>query len=227
MQAGPCTVATLDTYLGSGFSCTIGDKSFDNFGLVLASVLGTSPSAASQITVNPFGGSTNPGFNFQANYSAAGLGIAESVSIAYTAHASAGGVFTGISLSTTGAATTGLGTIVADETFCTNGAFNPLLTVLGCPLGQIGTFAQLNSVANLNAGATISLLPYGPVTQVGVLKTITLTGALLGSAHADSLNNSFTATAGDTSGVPEPTTMLLSGAGLIAVSLLGKRYRKS
>ncbi|MEO8028861.1 MAG: PEP-CTERM sorting domain-containing protein, partial [Bryobacteraceae bacterium] len=66
--------------------------------------------------------------------------------------------------------------------------------------------------------------------QVGVLKTIALTGALLGSASASSLNNAFTATAfdGGSGGgnVPEPTTLLLSGGGLIALGLIRRRKNR-
>ena len=64
-NAAACAATTLDTYLVTGFSCTIADKTFSDFTYGTAvSGTGTASPAAS-VNVTPLG-SPNFGFTFQA-----------------------------------------------------------------------------------------------------------------------------------------------------------------
>jgi hypothetical protein len=54
--AGTCTTATFDTYLASGFSCTVGDLEFSNFTAYADGVTGGAVAIpSSSITVTPSG----------------------------------------------------------------------------------------------------------------------------------------------------------------------------
>jgi hypothetical protein len=54
--AGTCTTATFDTYLASGFSCTVGDVEFSNFTAYADGVTGDAVAIpSSSITVTPSG----------------------------------------------------------------------------------------------------------------------------------------------------------------------------
>ena len=60
----PCMNDTLTNYLASGFSCTIGDKTFASFAAIFtatAALGGTAtPVSTDNVTVQPSGGSLDP-----------------------------------------------------------------------------------------------------------------------------------------------------------------------
>jgi hypothetical protein len=211
--AGTCGVSSLSVYATPGFSCTTGNDTFSNFNAALVSAAGT-PGSVGQVTVFPTGGGPNPGLSFGADYDASGLAT-DSLTIIYAAMASPGSFFTGATLSLSNPSVSGLGLLTADELLCLNGTFSPLEV---CSSGVTDKFTELSSVTgNLNVVETLALS--GDITEVGVLKTIDLSG-LTGSASASELNNSFTVTPTRT---PEPLSLALFGSGLV---LLAQRLRR-
>src|SRR5439155_24289404 len=96
---------------------------------------------------------------------------------------------------------TGLAAITGAEALCFNGSFTDLNLPLVCSTGIGANLGLLASITNANLGATITF-NFSPVTELGVVKQITLTGALSSTASASSLNNGLFA-------VPEPATWFL------------------
>ena len=112
----------------------------------------------------------------------------------------------------------GLGTLVVGELLCLNGQFILDICTGGVQL-DVGTLS--NALGNLNATLSVTL-GNQPVTELGVLKTISLTGALGGSASASGLNNGYTIVT--TTPVPEPSSMVLIGSGLLSLAGLQRRW---
>ena len=195
-----CVPDTLTNYATGGFSCTIGDKMFSSFEFALSSLAGT-PASASAIMVVPGGTSLDPSFSFEAAYFVAGLDSSETVTVAYTGTAPANSPFISNNLSLTGASVTGLGAITAAEALCLNGSFSAVTLPLICSSGASANLSLLANITNSNLNGTVAF-NFNPVTTLGVVKQITLTGASGGTAGASSLNNAMTA-------VPEPSSWLL------------------
>jgi len=203
-----CVPDTLTNYATGGFSCAIGDKTFGSFEFAISSLAGT-PASASAIMVVPGGTSLDPSFSFQAAYLVSGLASSETVTVSYTGTAPANSPFISDNLSLTGATVTGLGAITAAEALCLNGSFSAVTLPLVCSSGVSVDLGLVASISNGNLGSTITF-NFNPVTTLGVVKQITLTGALGSTAAASSLNNQLTA-------IPEPSSLLLCllGAGFM------------
>lgn len=220
LEAAPCTVAPLSTYLNPGFSCTIDDVLFENFGVVVAGVLGGQPDAFDDISVSPSGSNFDPNLSFAANYST-GFAQTSSFLVAFTVTAPQDFRFTGLTMSVSNANVTGGltgGTLLANETVCLNGAFNPITDVLGCT-GVLTSLDAISSAAG-NLSATVSLdLGTQNITQLGIIKTIALEGGL-GTATASALNNGFSLD------VPEPASLAMMTAGLGIVMGTARRRRR-
>jgi hypothetical protein len=195
-----CVPDTLTNYATGGFSCTIGDKTFGSFEFAISSLAGT-PASASAIMVVPGGTSLDPSFNFEAAYFVSGLASSETVTIGYTGTAPANSPFISDNLSLTGASVTGLGAITAAEALCLNGSFSAVTLPLICSSGVSANLSLLANITNANLNGTVAF-NFNPVTTLGVVKQITLTGALGSTAGASSLNNQLAA-------IPEPSSWLL------------------
>ena len=124
--AGVCPGTTFDNYLGSGYSCGIGDKTFSNF---VYSGTSNPPGyglPAGSIAVTPISTPGNPGFQFSGGWLAStSSGILEQDSlIQYSVNVNQGGqLINGLSLSIGGVAWTGTGSIMVDETACLGAMF--------------------------------------------------------------------------------------------------------
>jgi hypothetical protein len=139
--------------------------------------------------------------------------------VAYTGFAPANDPFTNTSLFLTNPSVSGLGAITAAEALCKNGSFTSPLNPLLCD--SIVLNAGLTSnITNANLGAVVTF-SLGQVTELGVIKQLTLTSGLNGSATVDKLNNGYEATA-----VPEPGSVGLMGCGLLLLVRYRKRFRK-
>ncbi len=92
-SAGVCGSGTLAAYTASGFSCTIGDKTFSGFSYAGSASGGATAVAASGVSVTPevlvVGGVTEIGFLFSAPWTATSSGATNSF-IDYTVTASSG-----------------------------------------------------------------------------------------------------------------------------------------
>jgi hypothetical protein len=195
-----CVPDTLTNYATGGFSCTIGDKTFGSFAFALSSLGGT-PTSVSAITVVPGGTSLDPSFSLQAAYFVSGSASSETITIGYTGTAPANSPFISNNLSLTGASVTGLGAITAAEALCLNGSFSAVTLPLICSSGISANLGLLANITNANLNGTVAF-DFTPVTTLGVVKQITLTGALASTAGASSLNNQLTA-------IPEPSSWVL------------------
>lgn len=224
--AGTCGTASLSTYTSTGFTCTLGDKTFGSFDALLVAVNGT-PTSLNDITVVPTTGPNGTGFNFNANFNAPGGIIPSSVTLAlfYTGFAPANDPFTEGSLQLANPMVTGLGTIVAAKAFCEGGSFTDITLPL-CDTG-VGVNLDLRTKitdANLDAKLTFEL---DNVTELGVLDVLTIVGPdLLGSASLTGIDNFLTSTPNGPPPppVPEPSSLLLLGTGFISCAGCARRY---
>ncbi len=202
--AAPCAMSNLSAYLGLGAAgCTIGNLRFSNFAL-LAQPTDSIPFAS--ISVTPFAmGANNIGLDFGVNQSdGPGVPFLDNL-ISYRVTA-LGGSITGASLFFTGSSSTGDGVVTVIENLCIGGLFLGVDGVSLCSgiprdliVVNIGGIADpMMSVAFLSAGAL------AVVTDIGV------DGGLAGTASLQSASNRFRF-------VPEPGTLLLMAAGLLAL----------
>ena len=220
-----CAVTTLTAYLAPDFSCVIGDKTFTSFAASLTAVtaLGTAtPASTDSITVTPTGDSSDPAFSFSALFDAGTTSTltvsSVTFTVAYTGFAPADDPFTQINLFLTNPQVTGLGLITPAEALCENGTSTLPLDPLGC--GAVVVNSGLTSnIDNGNLDATISF-SLAALTELGVIKQLTLTSGLGGTATADAVNNSLQATL-----VPEPSRMALLLAGMVALPVCRRRFR--
>jgi len=228
--AGTCGTASLSTYTMSGFSCTIGDKTYSNFDALLVGVGDATPSSLNDITVHPTANGTGTGFNFDANFSA-GTSLPGTLALAifYTGFAPADDPFTEGSLHLTDPNVTGLGALVAAKAFCLNGSF----TDISLPICESGVGVNLDlrsNITNANLNATLTF-GFEPVTELGVLDVLSLTGEGLGlgSASVGGLDNTLTSTPNGPPPppVPEPSSLLLLGSGLLSGAGFARRFRRN
>ncbi len=190
--------------------------------LTAISALGTAtPSAFSGITVTPTGGATDPGFNFDASFQAstASLISVSSVTftVAYTATSPVDEFFLSTDLFLTNPSVAGLGLITAAEALCLDGSFTSPLNPGLCSGAGLNT-ALASNITNANLNSTVTF-DTGPVSTLGVIKQITLTSGLGGSASTDALNNGFAAT------VPESSTWTLAAIPLLMLGFVRRRAR--
>jgi hypothetical protein len=205
--ASDCIVTSYDQYLGSGFSCGLGDTTGTNFSY---STSGSSQMPATSITVNPVTTPNNPGFLFNAPWAAVGSQTQNSL-IGFTITAG-GNEINDLSLFMIGGATVGGGLVTVSESYCAGDTFADL-----CAHGTEGTLSTYlgGGLSKLTDSAT-----FGAVNVVDVVKSITLLGggnqsfAVLGGVE-----NQF-------SEVPEPGSLVLLGSGIGCLAGMMRRWVK-
>ena len=205
--ADNCPVTTLDNYLGSGFSCGIDDKTFSSF---MYSGTSNPPGfglPAGSVAVTPITTPGNPGFQFSAGWFAStSSGILEEDSIIqYSVNVNQGGnPITDLSLSIAGVGWTGTGAVVVDETACL-GAMLP-----ACSGGTIETL----SVYSSSSGSKLfDSLTFTGVSEIDLSKDISVQAGTNGSASLSLVTNQF-----PEGQVPEPSSILLFGSGVLALA---------
>ncbi len=204
--ASDCIVTSYDQYLGSSFSCGLGDTTALNFSY---STSGSSQMPATSITVNPVTTPNNPGFLFNAPWAAVGSQTQNSL-IGFTITGGSG--INDLSLFMLGGATVGNGLVTVSESYCAGDTFADL-----CAHGTEGTLSTYlgGGLSKLTDSAT-----FGAVSEVDVVKSITLLGggnqsfAVLGGVE-----NQF-------SEVPEPGSLVLLGSGIGCLAGAMRRWVK-
>lgn len=208
--AGACQATTYDQYLGSGFSCTIDDQTYSNFGYT-----GTSNPPGFQIPAGAVGvsplTSPSPGLQFSAGWLAStATGVMEQDSLfQWTVNSTT--PITDLTLSIGGVSFSGTGEIIVGETACL-GAVLP-----ACTGGQIIT---LSVFADSQGQQLVDSASFAGVTEISVDKDLTVAAGTNGQATVSVLTDSFSE---GTSTVPEPGTLGMLGLGGAALFGIARR----
>jgi len=210
--AGACSQSTLATYDASGFSCTIDDKTFSNFGYSGAASGGATAIPDSGVNVIPCPGSSpfcsdiptgEEGFVFTAGWSVISNQTQDSA-ITYTVTSSA--AIIDALLLYAGFGVTGTGIVSVAETLSPNVGSLFLSDPPGTPSSTIITFPK--------------------VTSLTVTKDVALAGHTGGTAAVSVVANGWSQTTAPK--VPEPASISLFGSGLLAlVGYLRRRQRNN
>lgn len=210
-SASNCPSTTFDQYLGSGFTCTINDQTYQDF-----SYSGTSNPPgfqipAGSIQTTPITTPGNPGLQWSAGWGASTSGgVLEQDSLFQYAVTSTSPM-TDLSLSIAGAAFMGTGSINVDETACL-GAMLP-----SCTGGTIVTLSVFDSSAGQQLFDEVN---FSGVNLISVSKDLLVQSGTNGSAEVSVLTDQFSE---GQSTVPEPGTLTMMGAGVIALAGFARR----
>jgi hypothetical protein len=210
-SASNCPSTTFDQYLGSGFTCTINDQTYQDF-----SYSGTSNPPgfqipAGSIQTTPITTPGNPGLQWSAGWGAStASGVLEQDSLFQYAVTSTSGI-TDLSLSIAGAGFTGTGSINVDETACL-GAMLPSCTG--------GTIVTLHVFDSSSGEQLFDEVNFSGVGLVSVSKDLLVQAGTNGSAEVSVLTDQFSE---GQSTVPEPSTLSMMGAGVLALAGFARR----
>ena len=209
--ASPCPIATYDNYLGSGFSCTIDDKTFSNFSYSPSASGGAALIPPSGVAVVPVTTLNNPGFLFTGGFGLISNQTQDEL-FGFTVRVNQGGnPIDDITLLQLGTGFTGTGSASIAETVCLGDTF-----ANGC-LG--GTIVTLSTVDNSTLVKLSDHITFAPVRVIDVVKDLELFGGPSGSAFVSGVENQFSEVV-----TPEPSTLILLGTG--ALGLAGILRRK-
>lgn len=193
--AAPCGTGSLASYVALGSSgCTIGANTFFDFRTLNASA-GATPISAGAVTLNPLGGTFDPGLSATVNVTANAGNVFETL---FTFKIS-GSLYTGDSIALTNSSLSPDGAVTGIQNFCAGGVFGAS-GVTGCT-GVAGNLLTLVGLQNQDSTS------FRPVTLLSVTDDFTLDGGLAGSASGGTMTNRFTA-------VPEPAAFFVTAMGL-------------
>jgi PEP-CTERM motif len=213
--ASACSDTTYDQYLGAGFNCTIGDKTFSNFAYHGTSNPPGFSIQAGSIDVTPITTPLNPGFQWSAGWHASTTSgvLSQDSLFQFTVNVNPGGnLITDVSLSIGGVGTSGTGSIAVDETVCLGATF---------PACTGGTVRELSVFQDSSGSQLFDEISFAGVSEVDVQKDVLVDAGTNGSARLSLLTNQFSETT-----TPEPASILLFGSGALALAGVLRRKIK-
>jgi hypothetical protein len=209
--AQTCTQTTLNNYLGSGFSCTVNDQTYSSFNYTSESTPAGFAPPASGVTVTPITTPENPGLQFTAGWYASTSSGVLSMDSTFEWTATSTSPITDLSLSIAGVGFSGTGSINLDETACL-GAILP-----SCSGGTIVTLSVFD---NSSGSQLFDQVNFAGVNEVSVEKDLLITAGTNGSAEVSVITDQFSE---GSSTVPEPGTLGMMGAGIVAIAGFARR----
>ena len=198
-NAATCASGTLADYIGLGVvGCEVGSAHFSGFASLPTLPVGSTPIAATAISVTPLVSLTHPGFLFGLN-AAASAGNVLSALIQFQAFSTSLSPFVGASAEIAGAAITGDGAVTMIEDLCLGGLFaNPPSDCAGSPdtlLTLVDAFSSLTSASTTFPNSS----------PIDVVVNFIVDGGESGGAQLESGSVRFVTGAL----VPEPSTLAL------------------
>ena len=201
---GACPSANLSTYVVTGFTCTIGDKTFSNF-IYNPGMSGTgTASPATSVAVTPLG-APNYGFTFTGIWNSGSSGTGDG-GLSYTVAVSNGQALIDSAVLSLVGSLTGTGSAgTVGETLCLNPS---------CSLSDVLSVSL--------AGAHSDSTTFAPVSIITVMKDIDAMSSGSGTASISVVTNTVDQLVPH---VPEPASLALLGSALIGFGAFRRRRK--
>ena len=221
-----CTTQSLAAYQTQG-GCTIGGNFlFTAFNYITVDAF-ANPVLPSDITVTPSTGLSDPTLTFSSSdWTVSGLvSLAEGI-ITFSEFSQTPGIgVSAIELTDTGNVTPGalnipLGTAAVAEVDCFGGLLNIGTGGVACLPGGVAASANAALPVGLGVSAEALLALGSTVSEVDVIKTITLSSLVGGTSSITGIGQDFTSGAQAT---PEPGNLILIGTGLLGLGAIRRK----
>lgn len=198
----PCASANLNTYLATGFTCSVGNLDFSDFSYLAG---GTNQIAPTSIGVSAVTSPDGPGLNFNPAAQVSGSNLDTDILVGFTVTGINGALIDDIYMGFGNVTTTGTGSALYTENFC------------GGPENQCSIFVEAPNTNDVNYVNLSSTDIGGPVSTLTITKDLDLETGSSGLAATSSFLNEY-------STVPEPRSVsLVLGLGLLAGFVFFKR----
>ena len=193
-----CPMGTYSQYLAPGFTCQSGGLVFQNFNYIpMGSAI-----PASAVTVIPITTTSDEGFHFQGAWSvrnnALGQTTFQDAQIAFNVSAMTPAIQQ-LQLSFIGTST-GTGSSMVTESF------------------DAGLLGSGTNTATDPLPSVAEVVFFSPAQMISITNDVTVVSGTNGTANISDVFETFV--------VPEPLTLLMVGAGLFGVGLIGKRAKR-
>lgn len=210
-----CTQTTLNNYLGSGFQCSINsDQTYSSWNYTSESNPPGFQIPAGSVTVTPITTPNDPGFQFTAPWEASTSSGVLSMDSTIEFNVNSVNPMTDISISIAGVGFTGTGSITLDETACLGGVLPT------CSGGTEVNLSVFCSSIECNQASTFDQVNFAGVHEISIEKDLLITAGTDGSAQVSIVSDQFSESS---STVPEPGTLGMMGAGIVAIAGFARR----